>query len=136
MEKDMTTLTTKAEHTLTIYEEQIVEAEKVMSLQVTDTATTAPPPSQGEQPAPFSAPSSSSLLALFWPQSDLKPAMLGKESTYREVIYLQDTGKLHGSGIWEPEEHTTGYGRCTATTLHQSFMGIRSKTFEPVTETI
>ena len=87
----MTTLSTKAEHTMTIYEEQIVEAEKVMSLQVTDTAP-APPPSK-EQPAPSSAPSSSSSLPLFQPQSDLKPAMLEKERWYQKVI--------HFCQIWE-----------------------------------
>ena len=31
-EKDMTTLTIKGEHTLMAYEDQIIEAEKVMSL--------------------------------------------------------------------------------------------------------
>ena len=64
MERDITTLTTMAEHTLTIYEEQIVEAEKVMSLQVTDLA---PPPSK-EQPAPSSTQFLSSSIPMFRPQ--------------------------------------------------------------------
>ena len=69
MEKDKTMLTTKTEHTLMAYEDQ-------MSLQVTDPART----TSREQTALSSTPSASTPIPLFRPQSDLKPAMLEKES--------------------------------------------------------
>ena len=94
IERNMTELSTKAEHTMAFYEENIVAAEKVMSLQVTDIAP-AHPQSKEEQPASSSAPSSTSSPPLFRPQTDLKPTLLERESSYQEVIHFcQIYGKI------------------------------------------
>ena len=52
-----TELCGKAEHTLAVYEESIVNAEKVMSLLVTDNIALVPLQSKGEQAASSSSSS-------------------------------------------------------------------------------
>ena len=101
IERNMAELSSKAIHTPAVYEEQIFAAEKVMSLQVTPEEAPVPSQNKGEQAASSSSSSSSSVLPLFQPQSDLKPTMLERESSYQEVI--------HFCQIWE-NYMASGYG--------------------------